>query len=177
MTLHELEKDGVDSADSDDEATSDCEAATFVDPKETEKFLSRPFRLPQVIQKVRPALRVGLHYLKPSFLHPRTQKQRALHPTAWLGMSSPKHLSTDVLILIQIYALLQMVFVESLLFWLSSIMPAFLVSLGIFTTAGPPTDTKQGGSSGYRSSDSSYQAHHKFPYFSLYRATQSHTRL
>lgn len=94
VTLHEWEKEGVDGADSDDEAISDCEAA-FIDPEEAENLPRHQSSLTQVIRKVVPTLRLGTHYFIPSFLLPRSQEPKRLQPTAWLGMSIIKHLSAD----------------------------------------------------------------------------------
>lgn len=95
VTLHEWEKDGVDGGDSDDEATSDCEAA-FIDPEEAGALPSHQDHLTKVIQRVVPTLRLVMQYLIPSFLLPRSREPKRLHPTAWLGMSIIQHLPADI---------------------------------------------------------------------------------
>ncbi|KAJ4397383.1 hypothetical protein N0V93_001609 [Gnomoniopsis smithogilvyi] len=85
ISIHDREKEGVDDPDSDDEASSDCEAA-LMDPKETQILEPSRGRLHQAIQKILQVLRILLQYLLPSFLLPVTDSDepRRLHPTAWL---------------------------------------------------------------------------------------------
>lgn len=141
MTLHEWEKEGVDGADSDDEAISDCEAA-FIEREEAEDLPRRQIRLTKVIRKVVPTLRLGMRYFAPSFLLPRSQDPKRLHPTAWLGTSNAKHQSPNVSRLTQMTMLLQTVFVVLLPFWSYYITPVSLVSHGKSMTAGPLPDIK-----------------------------------
>lgn len=114
VTLHEWQKEGVDGADSDDEAIADCEAA-FIDPEEANGLPRRQVCVTRVIQEVLSNLRLVMQYFLPSFLLPRSQEPRRLHPTAWLGMSVAKHPSAKS---IQAdTASFQMAFVASLPFW------------------------------------------------------------
>lgn len=82
--VHILESEDEDISDFDD--TSDCERALLSDP---EKLAIAPSsynkRLRYLLDRALPWLRLGLHWLLPSFMLPRPPKPVKLHPTAWLG--------------------------------------------------------------------------------------------